>query len=191
MTYAKHAISIDEDRKDFARVPWIPDASKATTRDGFNNLHFEQVWFAGVHADIGGGYPENKSRLSDVTLRWMLSAAGVIPAGLHYDARVLKLSPDPAGPQHDEAKAGHWQRGIRDLPTVPGTKVSRAIMHQSVYARFEAGDVVLYDHLGEYRPANLKKHVDFAHYYDGSASAAPQCVADDVEHRYREKIARK
>ena len=187
VTYAKHAISIDEDRKDFGRVPWIPDASKATTRDVAGNLHFEQVWFAGVHADVGGGYPENESRLSDITLKWMLSAAAVIPEGLSYDERVLNPSPDPGGPQHDEAKAGHWQRGIRDLPTAPGTTVSRAIMHKSVYARFEAGEVVLYDHLGEYRPVNLKNHVDFAHYYNGSAGAAPQCVADDVETRYRAK----
>jgi Uncharacterized alpha/beta hydrolase domain (DUF2235) len=188
VTYAKHAISIDEDRKDFARVPWIPDQSKATTRDGLNNLHFEQVWFAGAHADVGGGYPENESRLSDITLQWMLSAAVLIPSGIQYDARVLNLSPDPAGPQHDEAKAGHWQRGIRELPTAPGTTISRAIMHKSVYARFEAGEVVLYDHLGEYRPVNLKDHVDFAHYYDGSPGAAPQCVADDVESRYRVKV---
>src|SRR5437868_2991714 len=119
VTYAKHAISIDEDRKDFQRVPWIPDASKATTRDASGNLHFEQVWFAGVHADVGGGYPENESRLSDITLQWMLSAAALVPDGLKYDRRVLKLSPEPAGPQHDEGKAGHWQRGIRDLPTAP------------------------------------------------------------------------
>ena len=46
-------------------------------------------------------------------------------------------------------------------------------------------------HRGEHRPANLKNHCDFAHYYDGSAGAAPQCVADDVEPRYREKVARK
>jgi uncharacterized protein (DUF2235 family) len=189
VTYAKHAISIDEGRKDFQRVQWIPDASKATTRDSFDNLNFEQVWFAGVHADIGGGYPENESRLSDITLQWMLSAAAVIPEGLKYDRRVLNLSPDPAGPQHDEAKAGHWQRGVRDLPTAPGTTVSRAIMHQSVYARFEADEVLLYDHLGRYRPANLKNHVDFAHYYDGSPDVAPQCVADDVESRYRAELA--
>jgi Uncharacterized alpha/beta hydrolase domain (DUF2235) len=191
VTYAKHAISIDEDRRDFQRVPWIPDKSKATTRDKFGNLHFEQVWFAGVHADIGGGYPENESRLSDITLQWMLSAAGVIPDGLYYDTQVLQLSPDPAGPQHDEATAGHWQRSIRELPTVPGTTLSRAVMHLSVYARFEAAEVVLYDHLGQYRPANLKNHVDFAYYYDGSSGAAPQCVADDVERRYQDKAARK
>ena len=189
VTYAKHAISIDEDRKDFRRVRWIPDESKATTRDTFGNLNFEQVWFAGVHADIGGGYPENESRLSDTTLQWMLCAATVVPDGLKHDDRVLKLSPDPSGPQHDEAKAGHWQRGIRDLPTAAGTTMSRAIMHQSVYARFEAGEVVLYDHLGQYRPGNLKNHVDFVHYYDGSlgAALAPQCIADDVESRCRAK----
>jgi hypothetical protein len=64
----------------------------------------------------------------------MLSAAAVVPEGLQYDDRVLKLSSDSAGPQHDEAKAGHWQRGVRDLPTAPGNTVSRAIMHKSVYA---------------------------------------------------------
>ena len=71
--YAKHAISIDENRKDFARVGWTPTASKANTRDPGGNLFFEQVWFPGVHADIGGGYEENESRLSDDTLAWMLA----------------------------------------------------------------------------------------------------------------------
>ena len=32
---------------------------------------FRQVWFAGNHSDIGGSYPENESRLSDITLDWM------------------------------------------------------------------------------------------------------------------------
>ena len=189
VTYAKHAISIDEDRKDFQRVPWTPDASKATTRDASGNLHFEQVWFAGVHADVGGGYPENESRLSDITLQWMLNAAALVPDGLKYDRRVLKLSPEPAGPQHDEAKAGHWQRGIRDLPAAPGTTASRAIMHRSVYDRFEALEVLLYDRFGKYRPPNLRNHVDFAQYYDGTPNLAPQCVADNVEDRYRSIVA--
>jgi len=32
----------------------------------------EQVWFAGVHKDIGGGYCDD-SGLSDLTLRWMVA----------------------------------------------------------------------------------------------------------------------
>jgi Uncharacterized alpha/beta hydrolase domain (DUF2235) len=54
--YAKHAIAIDEDRADFARVGWSPTAEKQDKRDTKKNLYFEQVWFPGVHADIGGGY---------------------------------------------------------------------------------------------------------------------------------------
>jgi hypothetical protein len=148
VTYAKHAISIDEDRKDFQRVPWIHDASKATTRDASGNLHFEQVWFAGVHADVGGGYPENESRLSDITLQWMLSAAALVPDGLKYDRRVLKLSPEPAGPQHDEGKGWPLAARYPRLAHCAGTTASRAIMHRSVYARFEALEVLLYDRFG-------------------------------------------
>ena len=51
--YAKHAISIDENRKDFARVKWgVPDGRPS--HDDAGNLTFEQIWFAGNHADIGG-----------------------------------------------------------------------------------------------------------------------------------------
>ena len=68
--FARHAMAIDEYRKDFARVRWgghnlppsYPGAPEA----------FQQIWFAGNHADIGGSYPENKSRLSDISLKWMV-----------------------------------------------------------------------------------------------------------------------
>ena len=57
--YAKHAISIDEHREDFARVKWgVPDGRPS--RDELGNLTFEQVWFAGNHADIGGATKRTK-----------------------------------------------------------------------------------------------------------------------------------
>jgi len=59
------------------------------------NLYFEQVWFPGVHADIGGGYLENEARLSDIALGWMVAAASIIPDGLKHDGSVLKLWPYP------------------------------------------------------------------------------------------------
>ena len=40
----------------------------------------KQVWFPGVHCDVGGGYPEPESGLSKIALRWMLKEA--ITAGL-------------------------------------------------------------------------------------------------------------
>ena len=57
--YAKHAISIDENRKDFQPVPWYRGETTLDVRDQTGNIFFEQVWFPGNHADIGGGYEEN------------------------------------------------------------------------------------------------------------------------------------
>ena len=35
----------------------------------------KQVWFAGVHCDVGGGYPEKESGLAKLALEWMLEEA--------------------------------------------------------------------------------------------------------------------
>jgi hypothetical protein len=181
VVYAKHAISIDENRKDFARVPWNPD-ERRKGRDDRENIYFEQVWFAGVHADVGGGYQENESRLSDITLGWMLAAASLVPNGIKHDPSLLRLYPDPEGPQHDEYKAGNWQYGLRDLPN------NAATMHRSVYARFEAAQVVQYDRMAKYLPENLRSHIDFAHYYTNGAPPVPgtlKAIADNIEMKWK------
>ena len=70
--YARHLQSIDEGRKDFKRVPWGGSGTvKWPDRQG-EPEQFDQIWFAGNHADIGGSYPENESRLSDIALAWMV-----------------------------------------------------------------------------------------------------------------------
>ena len=180
--------SREENRKDFARVGWSPTAEKQDKRDENGNLYFEQVWFPGVHADIGGGYEENESRLSDNALAWMLSAASIIPNGLEHDGTVLRLHPEPAGPQHNEQKNSWLTFGLRKLPG-PG-----AIMHKSVYQRFDAGPVVLFDTTAPYRPANMNEHVDFVQYYDPKIKdpkpANPtQTMADDIEEKWQRKLS--
>ena len=57
--HAYHAMAIDEKRKDFELVRWN------------KNTRCEEVWFPGVHSDVGGGYKERV--LSDVALGWMIS----------------------------------------------------------------------------------------------------------------------
>jgi len=185
--YAKHAISIDENRKDFARVKWgVPDGRPS--RDKFNNLTFEQVWFAGNHADIGGGYPENESRLSDTTLKWMLACAYTIPNGMKYDRSVLRLHTDPAGIQHDEVKSGFgtipnlfgitWNKAARELPRMQDNKFSNATMHRSVYERFDMAKVPDYDAMAEYRPSTLANHLDFKDAYESpGAKSDPARIA--------------
>jgi uncharacterized protein (DUF2235 family) len=81
--FARHAMAIDEYRKDFLRLPWCPGTFPKA--DDGEPVRFEEVWFAGNHAHIGGSYPENESRLSDITLKWM---ADFIELELPEKARV-------------------------------------------------------------------------------------------------------
>ena len=191
--YAKHAISIDENRKDFARVAWgykNDDHKHANSnRDTGGNIWFEQVWFAGNHSDIGGSYPENESRLSDISLDWMFKCASIIPDGLIYDSAVLNRFPYPEGMQHDEVKSGLGL--VTKLFGLTYSKKERilpgpaAIMHRTVYRRFDLKEVLLYDHRGPYRPNTLKTHIDFARYYEQDAlfpaDSAQHATADAEE----------
>jgi uncharacterized protein (DUF2235 family) len=63
--HAAHALSLDDDRRAFEPVLWEL-ALKDVDR-------IEQVWFAGVHSNVGGGYP--KQGMSLVALDWMLAHA--------------------------------------------------------------------------------------------------------------------
>ena len=174
VNYARHAISIDENRKDFARVGW--SSPRGAAKDPSGLQWFEQIWFAGNHADIGGGYPENESRLSDITLDWMTRWAEAVPDGLKFDRTVLNVWPHPEGPQHDEVAAGFgsvprwtgitWTEKHRDLPG----EGRDGIMHQSVYRRFDLESVRLTDGFRPYRPKTLLRHVDFERFWSAGAS---------------------
>jgi uncharacterized protein (DUF2235 family) len=74
----RQAISIDERRRLFRLQPWQSrifrhSRFQKTDKDGPQDSL--QVWFAGVHADIGGGYPEIQSGLSKYPLLWMIEEA--------------------------------------------------------------------------------------------------------------------
>jgi uncharacterized protein (DUF2235 family) len=161
--YARHAISIDERRNDFQRVPWgarQTDYWKAERKVD----SFEQVWFAGNHADIGGGYPENESRLSDISLQWMIDQATDARLGddaLLVDRAVLKPSGRADGMQHDETQSSvfRWvKKTLREpLPQAP--------LHASVLERFELNEIQQYDIMAPYRPEALRTHDRLTGYY--------------------------
>jgi len=62
--YGRHALSIDDERKTFHPVLW-DDLEETQPKD-----RMKQVWFCGVHTDVGGGYQEDD--LSNITLKWMI-----------------------------------------------------------------------------------------------------------------------
>lgn len=103
ISIVRHAVSIDERRCMFRQNLW---SNPSPGQD------VQQVWFAGVHSDVGGGYPESESGLAKIALKWMFDEATA--AGLRVDAakrdRVLGVT-DPAFAKPDEK--GKMHRSLR------------------------------------------------------------------------------
>lgn len=71
---ARHALSLDDERRTFFPIPW--SEKHLPPRQPGQSLHqakLLQVWFAGVHANVGGGYPDDG--LAHVSLGWMIREA--------------------------------------------------------------------------------------------------------------------
>jgi len=84
---AYQALAIDERRQEFPPTLWTPP------NPPIQGQMLQQIWFSGVHCDVGGGYPETD--LSDITLSWMMGKA--VALGLQFAPDVLaEYSPLPA-----------------------------------------------------------------------------------------------
>jgi uncharacterized protein (DUF2235 family) len=79
-----HALSLDERRSFYAPTTWggldadtRPAVYESACRDSgwYRPQDVKEVWFAGNHSDVGGGYPRQCSSPADVSLRWMLEEA--------------------------------------------------------------------------------------------------------------------
>jgi hypothetical protein len=67
---AYHALAIDDERQTFHPVLWAADkADPEQAQDAPLKRPIEQVWFAGAHSNVGGGYP--KQGMANVALYWM------------------------------------------------------------------------------------------------------------------------
>lgn len=176
--YARHSISIDENRAAFQRVGWGAASANRPAKDKQGIDTFQQYWFAGNHSDIGGSYVENESRLSDISLGWMIKAAEKIKGGIKIDKSVMQLYPSPGGMQHDQRKEGlpfitkwlrlTWPGKPRKIPS-PDTP-----LHDSVYARFRLPAVVQYDIAAPYRPETLRTHKSLVAYYKNIPEPKPE-----------------
>ncbi len=74
----RHLVALDERRAYFVQNLW-----------GTVPTDVEQLWFPGVHCDVGGGYPEAASGLSALALQWMTDKA--IAADLLIDPAVRAI----------------------------------------------------------------------------------------------------
>jgi hypothetical protein len=76
-----HAVGIDERRRPFVPTFWT------TPKGEKPRGHVEQNWFAGVHANVGGSYPD--AGLSDLALIWMIARVQNL-TGLEFDTNAVK-----------------------------------------------------------------------------------------------------
>jgi hypothetical protein len=133
--FARHAMAIDEYRKDFLRVPW---GGSGTVPDGNieNVTRFRQVWFAGNHSDIGGSYPENESRLSDITPKWMKTfIAEELPdeaSRIIVNDDLLRPFPSSAGMMHDELMVGHMRANLHIWPEAERKVDPEGVAHDAL-----------------------------------------------------------
>lgn len=118
---ARHAMSIDENREDFPVTRWEPKPG----------LDLKEVWFAGVHSDVGGGYADDVL-LSDIPAAWILREAAV--RGLVVEHHLKdQLANDPTAAQHRQPT------GIfKFRPTVDRTLGTGDLVHISVKQRLES-----------------------------------------------------
>lgn len=101
---ARHALALHELRGLFEPLLW---------KHG-GHCDLQQVWFAGAHADVGGGYQTGETGLSDIALRWMAGEAK--KCGLVLDGSATWLTP------WDEPLTVHHEIRGKFLATLPAAR---------------------------------------------------------------------
>jgi uncharacterized protein (DUF2235 family) len=134
---AYQALAIDERRREFPPTLWQPPSPPVSGRV------LEQVWFCGVHCDVGGGY--DPAGLSDITLSWIMGKAKNL--GLHIDpnvwAQYASLDAKYALAQlHNSWNIFWWFPNARTI-------ASDSILGNSVAIRCQSDN--------SYQPQNLKR----------------------------------
>jgi uncharacterized protein (DUF2235 family) len=127
-----HAMAIDELRADFPVTRWD------------ERVGVRQVWFAGAHSDVGGGYAPDECGLSDVALDWMMRQL--------HEVGVLLTTPLTHVPDIAHASQSvhePWAKfPFSTLLHDPRQVRASDIIHDTVVSRWQAG--------ASYRPAALR-----------------------------------
>lgn len=128
-----HALAMDDERKTFHPEIWN---EKNTERRPEN---IEQVWFSGVHSNVGGGYP--KCGLSNVALDWMMTKAENLDLEFHKSLRTeAKISCNVNDKLYDsrDGAAIYYRYAPRNIEALCQKKLEGPIrIHESVFDRLK------------------------------------------------------
>ena len=118
-----HALAIDDERKIFHPRIWDVEISP--------HQSLKQVWFCGMHTDVGGGY--ESSALSDITLKWMLKNA--VEHGLRiFEKHNVPISPNVNGKMED-SRSGFSKLYARKIRTWEVKTHGNPWIHSTVLKR--------------------------------------------------------
>jgi len=138
--FAFHALAIDEKRKNFEATLWHQQPHSV-------GQVLEQVWFPGVHTDVGGGNPE--SGLSDIALQWMLEKAR--GCNLNFDSIII--NPMPSAIMH-ESYRGFYRLQNKFLRPIGVADPKHGATNESVHPAV----IERYKNDNTYRPQNLVEY---------------------------------
>jgi uncharacterized protein (DUF2235 family) len=133
--HAYHAVSIDERRREFPATLWSDPTAPGQM--------IEQVYFTGVHCDVGGGYPE--TGLSDITLSWMMGKANAL--GVEFDPAVYQQYANLDAKHSLDQKHESWS--LEWAFPNPRSIAINACISNSAHIRLQ--------HDAAYKPGNLKQ----------------------------------
>jgi hypothetical protein len=115
----------DEHRKPFQPSVWDRSANS-------NGQVLEQVWFTGVHSNVGGSYP--RAGLSDITLLWMIAKAEACGLAIDHNCMttINNPKPDPFGKLYNSQTAWYKLAGLGDYIRPMGQKANEAVASSAV-----------------------------------------------------------
>jgi uncharacterized protein (DUF2235 family) len=137
VTHAYHALAIDDMRSTFHPLLWDAEVEDYQT--------VRQVWFAGMHTDVGGGY--RKQRLSDIPLVWLTDMA--VRHGLRiWPEHRVRIREDADGSMHDSRGTRFTRLYRKAQRSWDAATQGAPLVHASVLARSKT----VHNRPGEYQP---------------------------------------
>jgi uncharacterized protein (DUF2235 family) len=151
---ARHALALDDERTTFHPVLWTErqaDQAVPAVPATIDGQKLVQVWFVGMHANVGGGYPDDA--VAFVPLYWILEEAKkcglafkVAPDADPDSIKWIRSSEDKDGRLYDSrsglgAYYRYGPRPVHDLcnDRSVGVSVPMPKIHESVFGRIDSG----------------------------------------------------
>lgn len=189
----RHAVSIDERRAFFRSNLFCftgkTDAKGKRTikKPEVPGQDLKEVWFAGAHSDVGGGYPDAEDGLAKIALDWMIRESQLVrevrcdgaatdwSTSLHLDQSCIDAAlgtagsaskPSPLAMQHHSLTARWWLGELFPRRSFNSKNESKSWRWPNFAKRrtVAAGSTVhasvvarLKDAKAAYRPKNLPK----------------------------------